>query len=332
MKILPSKIDEFLNAVPKNIRAALFYGQDESLIRSRANALANRLGNSDAMKIHKFDYNEIKENLSRVYDLMSNYSFIPGMEVIVIQGVPASINAEFKELVLSAGGNSFIVIIASELMPSSSLRGFFEKENDIAALASYSDDDGDIRRIIRGEAIKANIIISNDAIELLVARLSGASRGEIISQIQKLLIFASKTKKIEFDDVSSILADSANKTLDELCFAVASKNGKVIIKIFEQLSKSDVHFIQIIRAVHRYFTRLYNVQLQLETGKSIDSALSGLQPPLFFKHKDMFVSHVKTLKKDYILKKITNSLDAELKCKQSYLFSSDICEKFLLDL
>lgn len=108
-------------------------------------------------------------------------------------------------------GDSFLIVEAGDLRPTSPLRKLFEGAETAAALACYESNARDLVKLA-GEQLKASgINVSSDALTLL-ANLLASDRGVARQEIEKLITYAGPNGKLSLEDVAAAIGDSA--TLD----------------------------------------------------------------------------------------------------------------------
>jgi DNA polymerase-3 subunit delta len=106
--------------------------------------------------------------------------------------------------------------------------------------------------------------------------------------------------------------------LDDVVNAVADKNLAALEKNIAQHLREGTQPIVYLRALQRYFNRLYSIRSQAtETGQNIEMIIAGLRPPVFYKQAPIFTKHANSWNIENIVKALKLLVSAELKCKTS---------------
>ena len=108
-----------------------------------------------------------------------------------------------------------IVIEAGELRPESPLRKACERAKTAVAIACYSDDAGQLGRLIDSELRVSNLSIAADARAVLMSLLGGdrqASRNEL----KKLALYSHGAREVTLEDVMAVVADASELKIDPI--------------------------------------------------------------------------------------------------------------------
>lgn len=293
MKFFIKQINELLNKIEKGtIKGLLLYGPDKGYI-SRISEII----------IKKFDFLSITytyQNISsagHLQTLLNTKNFFNKKEFIKITNIPSTLDQKFK-LVLASEFNNFPVFIGDELTPNSSVRNFFEKEEYLASLACYHDEEQNILKLILKKCQEASKSIDDEALKFLKENLKGDHR-YIISELEKIIFYTYDQEKISYEDVEKIISDNLLSNSENMCIYFCQQNLEGFLKELSKLRQENINEILIIRALIRYFLNLYIVLSKKGSGINIDEAMRTLSPPIFFKYLNDFKINLNrfTLKK-----------------------------------
>lgn len=319
MKIAVKAVAGFLGAPANGTVAALFYGPDTGLSRERSQIVIKKLlGDSpDPLSILDITEARLLSDPAMLADELSAVSFLTGARVILIRDAGDKLTKILEAAAELMRADVYIIVLADELGPRSSLRVWFEKAPNAASVASYHDEARDIGELVRETFSKANISASPDVVQYLIAHL-GNDRYVTRQELAKILTYVGDEKTLSLE-AARLLTDANQETdMDEAITALADKNLSGLDKALTQLVKEGVQPIQYLRSLLRYFMRLYAIKLQVRNS-SIESVISGLRPPVFFKQVPILTRHSKQWDLDSIAKALTYISAAELACKTSDL-------------
>jgi DNA polymerase III subunit delta len=322
MKIAAKSVDSFLTSPQKECKAVLIYGVDSGLVRERAAKITKAvLGDMASDPFAKIELSEAEllADPPRLADELSAVSMMCPKRVIIIYDAGNSITFVIESAAAYFHKDNFLIVVGGELSGKSSLRAFFEKETTCAALACYKDEMRDIQSIIRSKFDEAKIIYDRSVVDYLASQL-GNDRYVTYQELEKLIIYAGDEKKITLQDAQLLTDNNRDSQLDDIISAIADRNLVNLEKTLYQHLREGTQPIMYLRALSRYFARLYSIRAQMqETRQSAETVISGLRPPIFWKQKDPLIRHANNWGLENIVKAIQLLTAAELDCKTSDL-------------
>jgi len=330
MKLPNARIESFSKKPDNGIKAVLLYGPDAGLVATRSKemhvAVVDDL--SDPFRTVQFTFSDIKDDPARLADEINAMSLLGGRRFIRVVDAPASMPEEIGDAILSSKSDTLVVIEAGELVPTSSLRKFFEKEPEVVALPCYQDDAGTVRRVAEQKLRASGYSYDGDAIAHLTNSFAG-DRLVIESEVSKLITYMGDNKNITLDDVKNCVGDNAESSLDVLCMAVASRDLAQIEKNLNRILVEGIGAIAPIRSIMRYFFRLQQVRAAINDGMNEQMAIANLRPPIFFKQVDIFKSHLKIWNTGAIENMLVALVKLEAECKQTGSPAELLLSRFL---
>ncbi|MEQ1705680.1 MAG: DNA polymerase III subunit delta [Rickettsiales bacterium] len=322
MKVATKSIESFLTAPQRECQAVLIYGVDSGLVRERAAKITKAvLGDMASDPFAKLELSEAEllTDPARLADELSAVSMMCPKRVIIIYDAGNSITGVIESAASYFHKDNFLIVVADELSGKSSLRAFFEKENSCAALACYKDEMRDIQSVIRSKLDGAKIIYNRDVVDYLASQL-GNDRYVTYQELDKLITYAGDEKKITVQDAQLLTDNNRDSQLDDIITAIADRNLVNLEKNLYQHLREGTQPIMYLRALSRYFARLYSIRAQMqETRQSAEVVVAGLRPPVFWKQKDPLIRHANSWGLENIIKAIGLITAAELDCKTSDL-------------
>lgn len=332
MKISSKAIDGFIASPQREHRAVLIYGADSGLVRERAGKITKAiLGDSASDPFAKIELSEAEllADPPRLADELSSVSMMCPKRVIIIYDAGNNLSKIVEPAYSCFHKDNFLIITADELSGKSSLRTFFEKNADCAALACYRDEMRDVQAIIRQKLDAANIIYDREVLDYLAGQL-GNDRYVTYQELDKLITYAGDEKKLSLNDVQLLVDYNQDTQLDDIVGAVADRNLVALEKTLTQHLREGTQPIMYLRSLQRYFNRLYAIRAQMQQGQSAEMVISGLRPPVFWKQKDPLIRHANSWNIENIIKALKLLITAELDCKTSDLPSIPASSRRLL--
>ena len=151
------------------------------------------------------------------------------------------------------------------------------------------------------------------AVELLV-ELSGDSLGDLVSEVEKLSLYAGDKDRISIDDVNTVVGKSRTFNIFELQRAIGQKNSKRSQEIAGKMLETGEKPVYINFMLTRYFLSLMQVKHQLGKGintKEICTKVFGRWNP----YVDEYVSAARAYSIPELKRAIAVLLDADVKLK-----------------
>ena len=291
--VKPQQADSFLKAPPKGVFGVLLHGNDPGLVSERAQLLAKRLAaqSEPPGEVLRIGDDDLDSDPDRLVVELATMPMFGGRKIIrTVQSRKVN-TALLKPLIEGAKIDGFLIVEAGSLKADDGMRALFEKSEGVAAIACYADEARDLDGLVN-EVLEAHkLTIVPDAKRLLVARL-GADRGLSRAEIDKLALYALGRGRIEEADVEAVVGDASDLAVDKIIAAAVSGHAQAAINECERAIASGESPQYVIIAALRHMQRLHRVRFAMEAGQSMDEALRGLRPPLFFKQRDAFVQQV----------------------------------------
>ncbi len=292
MKLGARDIESFL-ANPGKAVGALIYGLDGGMVRQRVAQLTARfLGpNPDPTATSEFTADQLKDDPARLSDEMAAFSLMAPQRVVLVRDAEDALLPALEEALAARASSNFIILYATDSLAGSKLRAFAERTNAIAALPCYKDEGAGleslIRETLRGYGLRANTEVTR----FLAAQLNG-DRQIILNELEKLSLYlGDEQEEVSLEDALAVVGENNDKSLDDLAHAVAMGDVAGLCRLSDRLlAEGQVGFL-LVRAVMRHLVRLRSLAEARDAGQSLDAAIEGLRPPVFFKMKPMLKSH-----------------------------------------
>ena len=316
-----------LDKIKIDLKFFLFYGKNEGLKKHYINQLLERNKNSN---IIKYDEKEILENEDVFFEnILSNSLFENEKSIIVNRGTD-----KISEIVLDLMERNIsgvtIIINASVLEKKSKLRKLFEKEKDLACIATYPDTDEILSNLARDFFKKIKISISQQDVNLIVSKCSG-DRLNLKNELEKIKIYLAEKKSISTEEITKLINLSENHTFYELIDNCLAKNINKTLNILNENNFTNEDCIIILRTFLLRAKKILGLSLEYDKNKDINKTINSAKPPIFWKEKDIVRTQLDKWKPEKIKELIYLINDIELQTKKNYNKSILIVTDFILN-
>ena len=316
-----------LNKIKGDLKFFLFYGKNEGLKNQHIKQLLEKNNNNN---IIKYDEKEILENEDIFFESILSNSLFENEKSIVINRSSDKIYEIVTNLIEQNIGDITIIINANLLEKKSKLRKLFEKEKNLACIATYPDTN----EILSGLAItffkKIKISISQQNINLIVDKCSG-DRLNLENELEKIKIYLAEKKSISTEEISKLINLSENHTFYELIDNCLAKNTNKTINILNENNFSNEDCIIILRTFLLKAKKILSLSIEYNKNKDIDKTINSAKPPIFWKEKDIVKTQLNKWKPEKIRELIYLINDIELQIKKNYNNSILLVTDFILN-
>jgi DNA polymerase-3 subunit delta len=281
-----AQVASFLKSIEPRIVAVLVYGEDAGLVSERARATANNLArrSNPPGEILRIEDSDLDGDPDRLHTELRTVSMFGGARVIRT-ALSRKINTQFLKPLLEPGAmTGMLVVEGGSLKRDDAIVKLFEGSGSAAAVPCFPDEARDLDTVIREAMTEAGMEISAEARQLLVGRL-GADRALSRAEIDKLLLYAHGTSRIELEDVEAVVGDASELAIDGVLMAVSGGNGRRAITELDRAVAAGESPQGIIVMTLRHFQRFHRLRALLDQGRSFEDAARSMRPPLHFKSR-----------------------------------------------
>ena len=145
MKLQGARVARFIAAPDAAIRAVLLHGEDEGMVRERAQRIAKAVVSdlADPFRVAELTGEALRADPVRLDDETRALSLVGGRRVVRVRGADDGQAALFERFFAALPpGDSLVVVEAGELGGKSALRRAFEAAKDGAAIVCRADGVG----------------------------------------------------------------------------------------------------------------------------------------------------------------------------------------------
>ena len=322
------KFYELIKIDKNKFNIFLLYGKNEGLQNQnlKENFIINFKG-----EVIKYDEQEFIVNYENIASEILTKSLFKDEKLIIISRVSDKILRYIEELSDKKITDLKIVLKSGQLDKKSKLRSFFEKSKKLVATPFYEDTDKSLAYEIEKFITKKKIKISRESINLIISR-SGGDRGNLNSELEKILNYSSTNNKIEFDTIKKLTNLVENYSVGELADDFLLKNKRGIAKILNENNYSNEDCMLILRTILNKSKRLLGIIEQNKISNNIDSVISKARPPIFWKEKENVKLQAKSWKIEELKKKIYEIGNIEILAKSDANNSLNIVSDFVINV
>ena len=303
----------------------LLYGENEGL----KNKVINDTFKEFLKNIFKYDEKEILDNKENFFNTILSKSFFETKKIIMILRSSDKIVNIIEEILEKITEDTKIILLAGILEKKSKLRLLFEKNKNVICIPFYADNNQTLSNIANSYFKEKKIPISQETINLLVARSRG-DRLNLNNEMTKIENFTKNKKKVNINDILKLTNLAENYSVTELVDTCLAKNSTKTVNILNENNYSTEDCILIIKTFLIKAKRLNKLQNQTKDNKNIDQLITSFKPPIFWKDKEI----VKEQIKNWSLKKVENLIykinEIELLIKKNSSNSINILFDFII--
>jgi DNA polymerase-3 subunit delta len=267
----------------------LVYGPDLGLVRERVEALLRLAGaaSADPFSVVTLDGDLLAADPGRLADEARTIGLFGGRRLVHVRAGGRSFNDALESLLADPPADTLVVIEAGELRKGAPLRKLAESSPAAAAIPCYADSERDIARLLERTLRDAGIAIDADARDTLVSLLGG-DRLATRSELEKLSLYAADKKRIEYEDVRAVIADSSALALDDVVDAAAAGEPEAALAAFAKARAAGIAAGSVIGAAIRHVATLHKLSLRVERGESPSRVVDDPALRIHFRRKSRF--------------------------------------------
>ena len=277
---------------------------------------------------------EILANEENFHNLIYGGSLFSDKKIITIYEATDKIIKKISDIYDKYPENVFLIIFSGILEKRSKLRNFFEANKKAICIPCYLDSEKDLEVIAQLELKKNNIMLSQEAINLLIEK-SNSDRNNLRNEIGKIHSYSLNKKKLELTDIISLINFSGDYKSDIFINECLCGNIKQYKKIISELYVNTVNQILLLRILSNKIQRLIKIKAKENKSNNVDNLINAIKPTVFWKEKPLLKKQLSTWSLNNLKKIIDEINNIELLCKKNpqiskvifFNFFSKICKK-----
>ena len=329
-KLKPYDFENLLKTKAPNLKAVLFYGQDEGLIEECRQRMTTAIvPDKDPFRLSELTFSQIKEDPSLLSAEANALSLMGGRRVIVVRGADNYFTAVLKEFLPSYKGDSLLIVLAGNLKTKDSLPLLFADASDLSVFPCYADEGEALKRFVFQSITDQGFEASGEVVSYIADNL-GADRLQSRSELAKLFAYMGTDSVITMNDAMACIGDASALSIDQMLYALSGGNQKELHETLDRLFAEGQSPIGLLRAASGHFKKFHVTLSKISDGATVEAAIIPLR--LHFKRTDEFKRQIRL----WSLPKVARALDlltkAERECKFSSRPQKLICGRVFLQI
>ena len=296
-----------------NFKSILLYGLNKGF---KEEVIKTFISNGFFGEILRYEESEILENKDTILEDLINGSLFDEMKMMIISRSSNKILSFIEEFLERDISNVQIIINSENLDKKSRIRALFEKNNKLACIPFYEDNNKSLNIFALQFIKEKNIKISQENINLIVERARG-DRGNLNNELHKLDALSLTRKKITQEDVFNLTNLSEDYGIFELVDNYLAKNKIKVSKILNENNFVNDDCILILRTLLNRSKRLLKLKNIQKEKNNIDEVISSYKPIIFWKEKDLVKRQIKNWSEKEIREKIYQLSNLEILIKRN---------------
>ena len=220
-----------------------------------------------------------------------------------------------------------IFLFADILDKKSKLRNYFEKSKSCGISPCYQDNEITIKKII-GKRLKDFQGMTSQIINFITQN-TGLDRNKVNNEIDKIISCFSD-KKVDFNKIDSLLNNRTNDDFNLLKDEALKGNKINTNRLLADTVFEIENNIYYLNSINQRINRLNEIQNMKLGNLNIDSIISNLKPPVFWKDKAMLLEQSKKWNKNKIQKALKKTYNTEIEIKSNSSIRKDLLIKNLI--
>lgn len=326
MKLDAGRAEGFLKAPSTPV--ILLHGPDAGLVAERGLALARSV---EGALNDPFRFAELSNpSPDALLAEASAAALTGGRRVVRVRDAHEPL-AKTLETLTKMPPDSLVILEAGELTPKSKLRALAEKSASIASIACYAIDQTRLPQVITARLRAQAVAIDQDAAAWAAQNLTG-EEGPLGQALEVLTLYAGAEKSLSLADVSSILADGGDTSMNDAIDAALTGDSAATDKALTLAYEEGASPVGLIRVLLLELQRLRLAAGAMAEGASAQEAMAGMRPPVFFKRQQVVQRMLRLWPLKAVDQALAAALAAETACKTTHIPEYDYCRQTMLAL
>ncbi len=290
MKLPPRDAGRYFARPDPGGMGALIFGADAMRVAlKRQELIANLIGpqGEEEMRLTRIPASDLRKEPALLADAIKAQGFFPGPRVVFVEEATEALAKQILPALADwAEGDAQVVITASNLKPTSSLRKHFEKHPNAIAAGIY--DDPPTRDEIQAELARAGLTrIEPEAMNDLTGLSRSLDPGDFRQTLEKIALYKlSDPSPLTPADVEAMAPASTEADLDDLLHAVAESRAGDIGPLLARLAAQGTQPVGLCIGATQHFRSLFGACAD-PSGPA--QGIARLRPPVHFKSRDRMV-------------------------------------------
>ena len=306
-----------------NCKLFLFYGENQGLKQEFKENLKKQNKTKEILNLFQ---DEIIKNKNILVNEIKNKSLFNEKKIIFINQVNEKILDTLDEIMESIQEER-IFLYGDNLDKKSKLRNYFEKSKSCGISPCYKDNEITIKKII-SKRLKDFQGMTSQIINFITQN-TGLDRNKLNNEIDKIISCFSD-KKVNFNKIDSLLNNRTNDDFNLLKDEALKGNKINTNRLLADTVFEIENNIYYLNSINQRINRLNEIQNMKQGNLNIDSIISNLKPPVFWKDKGMLIEQSKKWNKNIIQRALRKTYNTEIEMKSNSSIRKDLLIKNLI--
>ncbi len=317
MKLKPAAIASML-AKPEAPRLWLVYGADASQVRDTALSIRQAAEAKQPLVERKLTQEQVTAGEILLADELRAVSLLGDVTFLHLTQASDGITKALRELEQLLPCPNLLIVESGTLGPRSTLRQWFEKQPQAAAVACYAEEGASLFRQIEQWLAAEELTADREMVQYLAGQLQG-QQGALKQEMTKLALYKGGAGAVNEADLACLSVPQAQGALDDVICALMDGNAVALDRALQSAQQEGVALISLLRSLGNYVLRLLDLHARQQAGTSLDMAMKQCRPPVFFKQQAQVRRHLQAWPADALCRAAALICAMELMAKQSSL-------------
>ena len=313
----------------------LLYGENFGLKKDIKEYIEIEIKKKDKhIEISSLYENDILNNEENFFNSIFSGSLFSEKKIIIIHESTDKIINNVTNIYNKYVENVYLIFFSDVLEKKSKLRNFFEINKQTICVPCYLDSEKDLEIIAQLELKKSSISLSREAINLLIEK-SNSDRNNLKNEIEKIKSYALNKKRIEFDEIKSLINFSGDHKSDVLVNECLCGNILQYKKVVSEIYINTINQVYLLRILSNKIQRLLKIKEKENKLNNLDKLINSSTPTIFWKEKPLVKKQLSIWNRNDLNKLINEINNTELLCKKNpeiskvifFNFFTKICSK-----
>ena len=311
----------------------LLYGENVGLKKDIRDIIKKTIKQkNDNLEVLSLYESEILDNDENFYNFVYSGSLFSNKKILIIFEATDKIVKKISNVYDKYATQVFLIIFSGILEKKSKLRIFFEKTKKTICIRCYLDSEKDLEIIAQSEFKKNNILLSREAINLLIEK-SNSDRNNLRNEIEKIKSYSLNKKNLQLNEIKSLINFSGDYKSEILINECLCGNISQYKKMISELYINTFNQIFLLRILSNKAQRLLKIKEQENISNNLDSLINDYKPAVFWKEKSLIKKQLSIWNINELKKMISGINTTELLCKKkTHNISKIIFFSFFLEI
>ena len=315
-------LEQSLNII-NNCKLFLFYGENQGLKKEFKELIKIQNKNCEILNLFQ---DEVVKNKHILFNEIRNKSLFDKKKIIFIDQVSEKSLDLITEIIEDMQDEK-IFLFSDKLDKKSKLRSYLEKSKICGIAACYHDNEISIRKII-ADKLKGFQGLTGQVINLIIQN-TNLDRIKVNNEINKIISYFND-KKIDSSKIDLLLNvgtnDDFNLLKDEALNGNKTRTNRLLADTIFQ-PETNIYYIN---AISQRIDKLNEINKLKNKTTNIETLISKLKPPVFWKDKPILIQQAQKWDKHKIKEAIKKTYYAELEIKSNSSVKKDLIVKNLI--